>query len=395
MWRSIKMSLVLAAVLGPLTAPIGAAQISVRVLKGSELARVRSRLPNPAAVQRIRGKVVDTVAVSKDSLQLRIGEVYTFIAPQGPRGDTSAAGKHVDTPLRLVSLDVGGKARVVGISYAADAGGLHYDRAGDAFRGSVAFWLEDQDHHEDEYSLPHPVSISVFAEADSTSPPTLQLVRTGTAERVRLVSLAPEESIHIQLRPGAQLAPVTATVRVLPALRLRVAPRGIQGLGLEAATVSVQLLGDAERDSYTILVAPGRTAANPPELTLRRGETKTSKIRSRGLGRDTVSVSGPGLVGVAAPVDYVLPIAFGIAVLLGGIVGALVRGLRARRRQEHTSLGLQAIGVVRGVLIGLVAAAAYAVGVNVANVAPPPEFGEAGLFVVAALAALYGIRRPA
>src|SRR2546422_6477784 len=104
MRHCFSISAALAAVLAAFPAP-GMAQASDRILKSTDLDRIRRLLAGSMAVQRIRGAVVDTVAVPRDTLRLHIGEVLTFIASQGVRRESTATGTHVDTPLRIVGLD--------------------------------------------------------------------------------------------------------------------------------------------------------------------------------------------------------------------------------------------------------------------------------------------------
>ena len=50
--------------------------------------------------------------------------------------------------------------------------------------------------------------------------------------------------------------------------------------------------------------------------------------------------------------------------------------------------------IVRGIVIGLVAAVLYAVGVNVLSFNVPLGVGEAGVFSAAVVGVLFGLRRP-
>jgi hypothetical protein len=117
-------------------------------------------------------------------------------------------------------------------------------------------------------------------------------------------------------------------------------------------------------------------------------EAKAAVLRSRGMGPDTVRVSGAGIAPAVAVVTYVFPFALFIALTLGSAIGTAALQLGAKTRATRPGWAF-----VRGILLGIVAVAAYAVGVKAIPVPIPAQVGEGGAFVVAALAAYLGLRR--
>ena len=295
------------------------------------------------------------------------------------------AQKPVVTALRFSSVDARGSARIAALAFATEGGGLRYDPATDEFRGTLEVWLEDQANDGLAYPLPEPVSINLFSDADSLS---LGLVRfTGTEQPVRLsiVVRSPADSVKIQFRPLARIDSVTAAVRVLPALRVRVTPSRVAAWGLETAVATVELLGDAHGE-FGVTVRP--TRADPQTLQFTHRDAKAAVLRSRGLGPDTVRVSGAGLAPAETVVAYVFPIALLIALALGSAVGTTALQLGARAQSTRSWWAF-----VRGLLLGVVAVAAYAVGVKAIPVPIPAQVGEGGAFVVSAFAAYLGLRK--
>jgi hypothetical protein len=328
--------------------------------------------------------------VLPSKLVLHQGQVLSYVAA-GITPHAIATPVHSDTPLRLASLDTKGKVRIAGLAYAVDGGGLRYDPASDVFRGTLHVWLEDQDHAGDVYPLPRAVPINIFTEADTATPLFFQFAGTEAPQTVTLTVRSPADFVRVQLWPTARVDSVTALVRVLPALRVRVIPPEVAGFGLETAVISVQLWGDAHGD-FGAAVTPRFAEANPPQLTLQHAQAKSSTIRSRGLGRDTITVTAPGVAPAVAVVIYAFPLAFLVAVMAGGGLGTVVLALQAPRAKA-TSPAARLVALGRGLLVGLVAAVAYAVGVKAINIPIPPQYGEAGVFLVAALAVILGLRR--
>lgn len=348
------------------------------VIQGPALARLRAALPAHEALHQIAGGRDTSITLPTGRLVVRRGEVLAFKA--GPSG-TSAPR----TALRLVSVDAKGAVRIAALAFAPENGGLRYDPAADLFRGVLDIWLEDQDQAGLATPLPEPVSINLFSEADSLSPGLVQFTGTQALQRITIVVRSPGDSLRIQFWPLARVDSVTAAVRVLPTLRVRVTPARVAAWGLETAVATVELLGDAHGE-FGVTVQP--TLADPVTLQFTHRDAKSAVLRSRGLGPDTVRVSGAGLAPALAVVTYAFPVALLIALVLGSTIGTTALQLSAK-----TKTATPVWAFLRGILLGVVAVAAYAVGVKAIPVPIPAQVGEGGAFVVAALAAFLGLRK--
>ena len=353
------------------------------VVQGSALARLRAGIPDPARVQRITATRDTTISLPTGQLVLHPGEILAYRAP-ATTAHPGAPVPHLVTPLRVVAVDTKGTVRIAALSYAAEGGGLRYDPAADLFRGALDVWLEDASAPGAGYALPQPVDIDVFSDADSVSAGAVNFTGTEAPQRLALVVRAPGDSVRVQFWPRARIDSVTALVRVLPSLRVRVTPTRIAGWGLETAVATVELLGDAHGE-FGVTVTPTRAA--PLTLQFTHREARSAAIRSRGMGPDTIRVTGAGMTGATAVVDYGFPFALLVAAAVGSAIGTILLQLNTKKR----SPALWAFA--RGLLLGIVAAVAYAVGVKAIPVPLPPQFGEGGAFVVAALAAFLGLRR--
>ncbi|HEX4561978.1 MAG TPA: hypothetical protein VH113_09130 [Gemmatimonadales bacterium] len=287
--------------------------------------------------------------------------------------------------LRVASVDAKGTVKIAALAFAADGGGLRYDPATDDFRGTLEVWLEDQENAGLGYDLPQPVTINLFSEAEGLSNGLVRFTGTEQPQRITIVARAPGDSVKIELWPLARIDSVTAMVRVFPALRVQVTPARVGAWGLETAVATVELLGDAHGE-FGVTVRP--THADPVTLQFTHREAKATVLRSRGLGPDTVRVSGAGLAPAVAVVTYVFPLALLVALALGSTIGTTALQLSARTKSTTPWWAF-----LRGLLLGLVAVAAYAVGVKAIPVPIPAQVGEGGAFVVASLASYLGLRR--
>jgi hypothetical protein len=200
-----------------------------------------------------------------------------------------------------------------------------------------------------------------------------------------------EDTVEVSFRASEGLAPVAAKVPVLPALRVRSSPVRIQGWGLQTAAIRLQLVGRPPREAYRVSVLPAKGLAQPDEVELRPDSSATALLRSRGLGADTVRVSTPGLQEAFVVVRYTWPLGFLLAAILGGLLGGVVPEVRARRRGAGSGKRFLKAGTA-GMVTGLVVAVGYALGVRLIELDVHPAFGEAGVFLMAALGGMYGIK---
>lgn len=353
------------------------------VIQGAALARLRAALPAHEALHQIARGRDTTIALPTGQLVVRRGEMLAFKAAPAP----GRPGRPGRTALRMVSVDAKGAVRIAALAFAPENGGLRYDPVTDLFRGVLDVWLEDQDQAGLSYPLPDPVSINLFSDADSLSESLVRFTGTGggAPQRISIVARSPGDSLRIQFWPLARIDSVTAAVRVLPALRVRVTPARVAAWGLETAVATVELLGDAHGE-FGVTVQP--TLADPQTLQFTHREARSALLRSRGLGPDTVRVSGAGLAPAMAVVLYVFPVALLVSLVLGSTIGTAALQLSAKARTARPFWAF-----VRGLLLGIVAVAAYAVGVKVIPVPIPAQVGEGGAFVVSSLAAYLGLRR--
>jgi hypothetical protein len=218
-----------------------------------------------------------------------------------------------------------------------------------------------------------------LARAESTAPPYQTITIASNSA----------EPVDVQVVSNVTPEGVKLTLPVQPALFVRVTPPRIQGWGLETADVLVQSRALAPTGNRQVQFSTdGGGIVTPTELTLNATGTGTASIRSVSTGPTVVTVSGPGFSDEAsAPVEFVFPMRFIIAAILGGLAGGLLRIGVPRRGSGKRALANLGLGVICGAIVF----ALYALGVNVIGFQLPRLAGEVLVFVVAALGALGGV----
>ena len=91
------------------------------------------------------------------------------------------------------------------------------------------------------------------------------------------------------------------------------------------------------------------------------------------------------------PAIVLAGVVFLVAAAVGGLAGSVVREGHFKFSKKQAVAWSRALGnTLAGAVVGLIAAVAYAVGINLVNVKPAASGGEALVFVIAALGALGG-----
>ena len=286
------------------------------------------------------------------------------------------------------------QGREIELQLSATAAGMIPSDGG--FRGILHVLVEDAGNPSNQVNFQPPLQISVTAPVQ-VNPGVVELSRTGQVAQIELKASSPKNPVPVTVGLGAGVTPVKIDVPVIRHdLTLDASPKSIQGLGLEKTTITVTAgatAGPQQELSLTLTTDRGSLTAH--ELKLGSAGRAETTLRSISIGTATLTAKGGGLNPATTSVRFEWPWAFAIAALVGGIVGSLIRRWRRLRSSVPTrSVWLE---VVLGILTGVLAAAAYAIGVNLlvfVGFQPDATAGEALVFVLSALAALFGIQGP-
>ena len=362
------------ALAGPLAAQQG------RVIHQPVITRLRGDSTRPRVLTRISPGKTDTLRGRIDSVRLRPGQVIAVTL------DTTSPAT---LPFRYLSTDSAAAATLY-LRPAVEIEPLAYAGATHEFRGALHVGLEDSLDPAESHRLASPIRFLLNGDRVSVTPSALSLMHTNLPfERVGLAAASPGESVRVHIRPAFNPRGVDVWVPVQrPAITLEPVTPAVTGLGLAVAIVHVTLPTEAGTTPRVVRLSAKRAIPEPSELTLAGGETRDAKVRSVGIGPDTLYARSDPFHSDRVVIVYTWPIRFLAAALLGGLLGSVVAGYGARRRGKGTSRGAYGLG---GLATGLLVAIAFAVGLNLTGLELVTQYGEAVVFVVAALGALLGL----
>lgn len=288
----------------------------------------------------------------------------------------------------------GSSSRITGVfrpEIETPPGGLLLSRENDRFSGVLQLGVRDSMNPTARRDLPSPVDFQVTAAGATVEPSTVQIRQTNIPyEEIRIAARQIRDSVLLTVRtsltPGAIRLPIeirrtAMTVHVTPT-------RSIPGFGLGTAQITVDVdrlgVGAVEVDLRARLGTPRPDRIGIGESTV----PERARIRSTGMGTDTVTASAPGFRSASATIEYVFPFYFLLATLLGGLAGSGLKYLQGSGTEGDSDRGLTR-HLVGGLLAGLVVGIASTVGVYVLGVTFTAQYGEALFFTIAALGA-YG-----
>lgn len=393
---STALQLTPAAAATAATAQPTAGQVDLEVLKRTRVIDLEGTPPSDVRV--LDQGAVREVAAGTEEVRLRPSQMLTRRLPEeatriepeadaGPAASPTANARWA-LPYQIVGLDAQGAAFELQPLVEVDGGGMR-PQSGGGFLGRIFAAVHDAKRPGESRPLSPPIEILVTAEVDDVEPRHISLDRTNRFTQVDLRAASPGDLVHVRLVPSFDPQGTEIEMPVLRGrLQLTVSPRRIQGLGLETARVQVLATGLPSAEGVAVALSSDRGSLDASELTLSATGVATTTIRSVTTGVATVRAEAAGLAPAEAEVRFVFPWLFLAAAILGGVVGSLIRWARtetAGRRKLWIEL------LVLGVLVGLVVASAYSIGINLIGFEPAAHAGEAVVFVLSALGAYFGI----
>lgn len=262
------------------------------------------------------------------------------------------------------------------------------------FETTLQIWLESEAGGE-QVPLASPVETVVSAEnavSVESSPFTLERFNDITTVNVR--ARPQHDSVAVSVGLPGRTAPRAHLGVRRPELRVSASPRRIEGFGLGESTIQVHVPGSYP-STVSLSAATRSASAEPGAREIKPGSLGRFTIRSWGVGEETVRIKGGTFAeaGRTVRVDFIWPVYFVLFALAGSLAGGGIRYYR--RRSEGGERPPRLTGILAsGVLIGIVGAALYGIGVSLFPLIPAGKTGQAVVFVVSAAAGVTGPSLP-
>ena len=318
-----------------------------------------------------------TVLTPRDAVITSVGTEAVRKAPVSPGGEVQWV-----LPERVFGADSGGEPFFLRTVVVNERGGLNYDFQRALFAGTMRVGFEDSLSTE---SKPVPVGLRdvlLTGVVDSVVPSDIQIGHSNLPYRqVSVFARSPAvDSVRMEVRTNRSTVEIFVPI-VRADLGLDASPLEVQGFGLE----STELVVGPEPGAGGIPIRLTTDRGNLSTTSLQLDDTGAAQatLRSSWIGSATVELTSAVFADEHVQVVFVFPWLFLGAALLGGLVGGTAGSLTKDRKLAWASL-------VAGALIGLVVAAAYAVGINLLDVEPSVTTGQAVVFVFAALGGFAG-----
>jgi hypothetical protein len=362
-------------------------------LSGQTQRNVDLKRSRPSELTILKSTGTATLNRDLENVRVKKGEMLLVRLPQ-PVVTTKAAGGSLrhELPYRLFGVGPSGNELDFDVVVDIDGGGMRPSPDAAGFLGRVYFGVIDKKQPGSRQTLPVPVNFLVTADVDSISPSgSIDLDHTNLPfVPLTLSAKSPRDAVTLHVRSSlSPSAPVNFEVDVLrPELTIDVSPKTIQGWGLEEADVTVtakRLLQPAGTE-VTFSTTKGGLATTTTKLTA--DGIGGTRIRSIGLGRARVSSASPLLTSASTELDFAFPWAYAISAIAGGLVGSIAKQLTAKPMRLKVKRVV--LGLIAGVALGILGAAAYTIGVNLTGYVPQARVGEALIFFVAGIVSYTG-----
>jgi hypothetical protein len=359
-----------------------AASAQTRRILRRETASEDLRLLRPTGVTMVSPTLNAINIRPGDYVIARLGnEITVEQLPEGKRRFT--------LPFRLYGVNQNGTTLNLDV-VVEDEGGMRFADEANRFEGILHIGVVDRDNPTStQQTLPAALNLLVINEQGGIRPDgDLQINHTNLPfEEVIAFSVDPRDPFNIKIRSSFSETPVMFGMTInRPQLALTISPPAIKGFGLEAAEIIVRVQGLSQPEGKNVILAATRGGLEDASLEFDRNGTASTKIRSSGVGEAVITASMGGADGVSARLMFVKPWAFFLIAIVGGFVGSLIFLL-----QDKVTSGKKIVGrIFLGILIAIIVAVGFAVGVNLTGVEPKAKVGEAVIFFLAVIGSWLG-----
>ena len=360
---------------------------------------LRRVFPNPATrvvLQRAETGRADTVSL-EGARSARPGDLlipdagarepsYTLLQRAGGQADLV-----VSFPAFFAVSESGSTIPLTPVMRAI-GGGIRFEDG--AYRGTLLVGLRDSSRPDEGVTLPQPVRLQVVAiDRGTLDPSRVDVAHTNPPYlEIGFLSSSADSVVRLSVfTPGHPDGIVTDIPVTRPKLILHATPSQLQGWGLERTTLTVELPRGAAQGSTRVTLVSERASPDPQTLEVAPGQSGQADLRSFGLGTASVRAVSAELGLESDPVEirFGFPWRFLVFVLVGSIVGGVLRSIRGNRERAVQFLA-------EAILTGALVTIAYVIGINllgVVDIGVPRVLNEALVLTLAALGAYIGLPR--
>ena len=265
---------------------------------------------------------------------------------------------------------------------------LAFSAASGMFEGLIKVGVHEIGGPAARKTLSAPISFEVLG---SNAEPEELLVKHSGFPLGKIKILASQVADRLTVMVASPFNPegMPVDLELAPAFSLSVT-KAFDGLGLEAATITVAVTGLANAKGRLVqLTADGPARLAKEELQLDENGRASTALRSVGVGITTITAQLTGFPPARAGTMASLPLMTLGATFLGAFTGGLIRLLQRLRRGSERRF---VIDLSVATLVGIVVFLLYVLGVNLLPFRFSVEVGAAFVFAVSALGAFYGPR---
>jgi hypothetical protein len=256
---------------------------------------------------------------------LEVGEYVAVVSDQialppleGPQGRAYTA-----FPTMLITRNADGSTSNLRVDNYSD--GFVWDKNDAAFAASISVAVSDMDNPRSAAPLATPISIKISGQDLVDAPQKVEISKLGFAgeQDVIVRSAGHSDPVAVTMRHEIDpLAPKVVDLQLRkPKLTVSANPPAIAGFGIESTEITISSNGVLPADFPLVLDSEAGTF-DPKEVEIGPTGSATSRLWSGGIGAVEVRVLDDRFQVSGEPVEFLKPIAFLLAIVLGAALGA-------------------------------------------------------------------------
>jgi hypothetical protein len=289
-------------------------------------------------------------------------------------------------PTMLITRNADGSTSNLRLDNFSD--GFIWNKVDTAFEASISLAVSDMDDPRSAAPLATPISIKISGQELVGTPQKVEISRLGFAGEQDVIVRSEGRSDPVAVTMRHEIDPLAPKIVDLqlrkPPLTVTANPPAIAGFGIESTEITISSHGALAADFPLILDSDAGTF-EPKEVRIGPAGSATSRLWSAGIGSVEVRVLDDRFRVSGETVDFLKPVGFLLAIVLGAALGATFIYFW-QRSKGSASIWVWAAAFVFGIGITVAAFAGF----EIPRMLDLPS-GRAGLVVPAATSFLAAI----
>ncbi len=231
---------------------------------------------------------------------------------------------------------------------------LQYNQDERMFEGRLnLILLDDSPGQLQSRQLVEPVLVEVSSAGGArVTPENTSISHTNLPSTViEIHDRSPQNRVPVNIKTAFNPQGQLQLLKKQSLLRIETPSKKIQGYGVEAIPIRIQVLGNSAGSPVNVNIVTDKGTVEPDNVDIEGDRGATVILRSSGTGEATITISAAGFESESRNFRYVFPLMFIVFSVIGGLLGAFVKYFMKKGKKDLKKTVL--LGLITGFIVAI------------------------------------------